>query len=85
MTCSSKLLDCGRSWAEAASYVRSLLPKPAHFPLHQIAIEWCFLPSQELGGDSFNYQWLDEDHLAIYLLDVSGHGVGSAPLVRRRW
>ncbi|MFS8904771.1 PP2C family protein-serine/threonine phosphatase [Synechococcus sp. O70.2] len=66
--------------AEAASYVRSLLPKPAHFPLHQIAIEWCFLPSQELGGDSFNYQWLDEDHLAIYLLDVSGHGVGSALL-----
>ncbi len=66
--------------AEAASYVRSLLPKPADFPPHQIAIEWCFLPSQELGGDSFNYHWLDEDHLAIYLLDVSGHGVGSALL-----
>ncbi|MFS8859995.1 SpoIIE family protein phosphatase [Synechococcus sp. H60.1] len=66
--------------AEAASYVRSLLPKPASFPDHRIAIEWCFLPSQELGGDSFNYHWLDEDHLAIYLLDVSGHGVGSALL-----
>jgi len=66
--------------AEAASYVRSLLPEPAYFPNHQMAIEWCFLPSQELGGDSFNYHWLDEDHLAIYLLDVSGHGVGSALL-----
>src|SRR5262249_32048223 len=26
------------------------------------------------------YHWLDKDHLAIYLLDVSGHGVGSSLL-----
>ena len=28
----------------------------------------------------FGYHWLDADHLAIYLLDVSGHGVGSSLL-----
>jgi sigma-B regulation protein RsbU (phosphoserine phosphatase) len=28
----------------------------------------------------FGYLWLDANHLAIYLLDVSGHGVGSALL-----
>jgi sigma-B regulation protein RsbU (phosphoserine phosphatase) len=28
----------------------------------------------------FGYHWLDQDHLAIYLLDVSGHGVGSSLL-----
>jgi sigma-B regulation protein RsbU (phosphoserine phosphatase) len=28
----------------------------------------------------FGYLWLDSDHLAIYLLDVSGHGVGSSLL-----
>ncbi|MFS8873216.1 SpoIIE family protein phosphatase [Synechococcus sp. R50.1] len=66
--------------AEAASYVRSLLPEPAYFPDCKVTLEWRFLPSQELGGDSFNYHWLDEEHLAIYLLDVSGHGVGSALL-----
>lgn len=66
--------------AEAARYVKSLLPKPDFFPDYNIATDWRFLPSQELGGDSFNYHWLDEKHLAIYLLDVSGHGVGSALL-----
>jgi serine phosphatase RsbU (regulator of sigma subunit) len=33
-----------------------------------------------LGGDSFGCHWLDEDTFAIYLVDVSGHGVGAALL-----
>ena len=28
----------------------------------------------------FGYHWLDSDHFALYLLDVSGHGVGSSLL-----
>src|SRR6476469_8572973 len=61
--------------AEAADYVRSLLPDPlSDFP----AINACFIPSRQLGGDCFDYFWLDPDYLAIYLLDVSGHGLGSA-------
>ena len=64
--------------AEAAKYVRSLLPKPlAEGP---VRVDWRFLPSSELGGDSFGYHWLDRDHFAVYLLDVSGHGVGSSLL-----
>ena len=63
--------------AEAAEYVRSLLPKPLFYP---IRAEWCFIPSMQLGGDAFGYHWLDEDHFAIYLLDVCGHGVGAALL-----
>jgi sigma-B regulation protein RsbU (phosphoserine phosphatase) len=31
-----------------------------------------------LGGDTFGYHWLDEDHFALYLIDVSGHGLDSA-------
>lgn len=61
--------------AEAAAYVRSLLPKAITTP---ISIQHCFLPSQHLGGDCFDYYWLDADHLVIYLLDVSGHGLGAA-------
>jgi sigma-B regulation protein RsbU (phosphoserine phosphatase) len=38
------------------------------------------VPSTQLAGDMFGYHWLDKKHLAIYLLDVSGHGVGSALL-----
>jgi phosphoserine phosphatase RsbU/P len=61
--------------AEAVSYVRSLLPAPMLAPLH---IESLFLPSRQLGGDCFDYFWLAPETLAIYLLDVSGHGLGAA-------
>jgi phosphoserine phosphatase RsbU/P len=63
--------------AEAARYVESLLPA---FLSGTVTTEWCFQPSAELGGDAFGYHWLDSDHLAIYLLDVCGHGVGAALL-----
>lgn len=63
--------------AKAADYVRSVLPAPLREP---IQTAWRFLPCMQLGGDSFGYHWLDDDHLAIYLLDVCGHGVGAALL-----
>ncbi len=63
--------------AEAAAYVRSLLPAPM---TGEQEAEWRFLPSAELGGDALGYHWIDDDHLAIYLLDVCGHGVGAALL-----
>ena len=59
-------------WAEAAEYVRSLLPDPIVTPL---SIQRQFIPSLRLGGDSFDYFWLDLDCLAIYLLDTAGHGL----------
>ncbi len=64
---------------DAAEYVRSLLPAPmiAGSP---VPADWRFLTSSSLGGDSFGYHWLSPQHLAIYLLDVCGHGVGSALL-----
>lgn len=34
-----------------------------------------FIPSRRLGGDCFDYYWLDHDYLAIYLLDTAGHGL----------
>jgi phosphoserine phosphatase RsbU/P len=61
--------------SEAAEYVRSLLPAPLE---GSVSIDSRFIPSTQLGGDSFDYYWLDPDYLAIYLLDVSGHGLGAA-------
>jgi len=58
--------------AEATEYVKSLLPLPVNNPL---SIQFTFLPSRQLGGDCFDYNWLDADTLAIYLLDVAGHGL----------
>ena len=64
--------------AEAASYVQSLLPRDTDKP--PVKIQTRFLPSQQLGGDCFDFYWLDPDYLVMYLLDVSGHGLGAALL-----
>lgn len=61
--------------AQAANYVRSLLPKTL---TGDVVIQSRFIPSQQLGGDCFDYYWIDDEHLVVYLLDVSGHGVGAA-------
>lgn len=66
-----------RELAKAAHYVRSLLPPQVATP---VRIDWRFVPSESLGGDCVDYFWIDDDHLAIYLLDVCGHGVGPALL-----
>ena len=62
----------------AANYVSSMLPNPIQEG--SVRTEWKFIPSVSLGGDAFGYNWLDEDHFSVYILDVSGHGVGAALL-----
>jgi sigma-B regulation protein RsbU (phosphoserine phosphatase) len=62
----------------AARYVYSLLP--SWITAGRPRVDWQFLPSSHLGGDAFGYHDLDQDHFAIYLLDVTGHGVGAALL-----
>lgn len=64
--------------AEAAEYVRSLLPVPRR--AGSIRSDWEFVPSTALGGDAFGYFDIDPDHFAFFLLDVCGHGVGAALL-----
>ncbi|MBT8333422.1 MAG: PAS-domain containing protein, partial [Deltaproteobacteria bacterium] len=70
------LLD--QELSEAAEYVKNILPHPLQ--KGKINIDWKFVPSTSLGGDAFGYYWLDENHFVIYLIDVSGHGVGAALL-----
>ena len=49
--------------ADAAAYVRSLLPPPmaSNSP---VPANWRFISSSSLGGDSFGYHWLTPDELA---------------------
>jgi sigma-B regulation protein RsbU (phosphoserine phosphatase) len=72
------LAQLNEELTEAADYVKSMLPKPINEGA--VNTDWRFFPSTSLGGDAFGYHWIDEDHFAIYLLDVSGHGVGAALL-----
>lgn len=59
--------------SEAADYVTSILPEPMQHSA--LSIDTRFIPSRKLGGDSYDYFWLDEKHLVFYLLDVAGHGL----------
>lgn len=59
----------------AARYVTSILPRDLDTP---IPVTSRYIPSDELGGDSFDHRWIDDDHLVSYLVDVSGHGIAPA-------
>lgn len=61
----------------AATFVQSLLP-PQGSPVQGIALAWEYQPSLALGGDLFDVMAIDEDHLGLYILDASGHGVAAA-------
>ena len=41
---------------------------------------WAFKPSGDLGGDILNVFPLDEKHVGLYVLDVTGHGVAASLL-----
>ena len=68
-----------RSLDAAADVQRSLLPKDLPEALGA-SFAWHYEPCDELGGDILNVLPLDDRHIALYLLDVTGHGVPAALL-----
>ena len=62
----------------AAGIQQSLLPSREVPEKSTLKWAWRFKPCEEIGGDIFNILRLDETHYAVYMLDVSGHGVASA-------
>jgi sigma-B regulation protein RsbU (phosphoserine phosphatase) len=66
-----------RELFDATNYVRAMIPPP----LNDLeTIDFKFDPSTELGGDGLGYRRIDDDKLAFYVLDVTGHGLGSTLL-----
>jgi sigma-B regulation protein RsbU (phosphoserine phosphatase) len=61
----------------AAEIQKSLLPHKIDSTAN-LSIAWKFMPCEHTGGDIFNMFQLDDDHWALYMLDVSGHGVQAA-------
>ncbi len=62
--------------AEAAHYVERRLP--AVLDEGHVRVDWIYQPCGRLGGDTFGYEWLDDDRFAIYIADVMGHGSRSS-------
>jgi len=61
----------------AAEIQKSLLPQKTFFE-ENLEIAWKFEPCEHMGGDIFNIFKIDAEHLGVYMLDVSGHGVPAA-------
>ena len=57
----------------------------AFLPRHDTEIDgvtfaWQLRPCDELAGDTINFAPLDDRHVEVYSIDVSGHGVAAALL-----
>ncbi len=58
---------------------QSLLPSPKS-NYRDVKIFSEYIPCERLSGDFFDHYRLDEDNVALYLMDVSGHGISAALL-----
>lgn len=63
----------------AARIQQSLLPA-ADQVTEGLEVAWRYIPCDELAGDFLNFFPLNDDILAFYVVDVSGHGVASSLL-----
>jgi sigma-B regulation protein RsbU (phosphoserine phosphatase) len=63
----------------AARVQQALLPPP-EFEMGTVRIAHVYHPCDDLAGDAVGIVSLAHDALALFLLDVSGHGVGAALL-----
>ncbi len=65
---------------DAAARVQQTL-LPDNLPeIPGLSFAWSYKPCDELAGDALNIVRINDDLMAVYLLDVSGHGVPAALL-----
>jgi len=61
----------------AQMIIKQILPDEApQFP--GLAIGYCYMPLEAIGGDLFSFNELSNNRLGIFLGDVAGHGVSAA-------
>ena len=63
----------------AAKVQQSLLPSSTP-ETPRVRFAWKYLPCDELAGDFLNFFSLDDNNIAMFVVDVSGHGVASSLL-----
>jgi sigma-B regulation protein RsbU (phosphoserine phosphatase) len=68
-----------RDLEAAAKIQQSLLPV-GEPEIGGLSTSWRFIPCDELAGDFLSYFPLDDHHVALFVVDVSGHGVASSLL-----
>lgn len=63
----------------AAKVQQSLLPEIMP-DIPGLSFAYAYQPCEELGGDTLNVLQMDDRHVVLYIVDVSGHGVQAALL-----
>jgi sigma-B regulation protein RsbU (phosphoserine phosphatase) len=66
-----------RDLEAAAKVQRSLLPAD-DVALPSLEVAWRYVPCHNLAGDFLNIFPLDPEHIGLFVVDVSGHGVPSS-------
>jgi len=74
------LIAMGRELEVAARIQTSILPKdfPPFPERHEFEIFAAMTPARQVGGDFYDFFFLDEDRLAFVIGDVSGKGIPAA-------
>ncbi len=76
----SKLLEELHDDLEAAGNMqRSMLPDK-RLKIEGLKFSWYYEPCENIGGDLLNFVPLGDGKVALFILDVSGHGIQSAML-----
>ncbi len=65
---------------QAAARIQEALLPATTLTIPGVQLAWAFRPCADLAGDTLNVFPLDPNHLGLYLLDVTGHGVPAALL-----
>lgn len=77
-----KILDQNRKLqrdVESAKLLQSRL-LPNNFKHNGINFSYTYLPCDNLGGDFIDIFSIDDDHIGLYIADVSGHGLPASML-----
>jgi sigma-B regulation protein RsbU (phosphoserine phosphatase) len=65
---------------EAAARIQAAFLPPEVVEAEGLRFAWRYVPCDELAGDTLGIVPLDDTHVGVYVVDVSGHGVPSALL-----
>ncbi|MZQ97285.1 MAG: SpoIIE family protein phosphatase [Acidaminobacter sp.] len=76
-----EIFDRNRKFETELEYARniqqSLLPEQ-RFAIKNAAFVTGYFPCEDLSGDFYDIYRIDDDHVGMYILDVSGHGISAA-------
>lgn len=75
-----ELIEKNKKMSKDLGFAKRIQEKilPTKGVIDNIRIDYIYKPSEMLSGDIFDVFHVDDEHIGIYISDVSGHGVAAA-------